>query len=112
MPLYDGRWVVSIQDSEAGYRSARLQLHDFAGSWHDTTPARVVGIKACAGKRFKVTVQRSRSTDLEFMVWGSSVSTACPDLSARLTPLDERTLEGTLGEQGRVRLQRAQTRRR
>lgn len=112
VPLYDGRWTVSIQDSEAGYRGARLELADFAGSWQDATPAKAVKARACAGKRFKVTVQRSRSTELEFMVWGSSVSTACPDLSVLLKPVDEQTLEGTIGEHGRVRMTRVPARRR
>ncbi|MFT3819929.1 MAG: hypothetical protein QM750_20335 [Rubrivivax sp.] len=106
VPLYDGRWTVSIQDSEAGYRSARLELADFAGFWQDTSPAKAVKARACAGKRFKITVQRSRGDELEFMVWGSSVSTACPDLPVLLKPVDDKTLEGTIGEQGRVRATR------
>lgn len=106
VPLYDGRWSVSIQDSEAGYRRARLELADFAGVWQDTSPAGAVKARACAGKRFKITVQRSRSTELELTVWGSSVSAACPDLSVLLKPVDDRTLEGTIGAQGRVRMTR------
>jgi hypothetical protein len=52
-------------------------------------------------------VQRSRSTDMEFMVWGSSVSPACPDLSVLLKPTaDGKALEGSIGEGGRVRLVR------
>lgn len=105
--IHDGRWSAVVENSAAGYRSARVDIADFAGFWQDTSPAAGVKPRACAGKRFKVTVQRSRSTDMEFMVWGSSVSRDCPDLSVLLKPTaDGKALEGTIGEEGRVRLTR------
>jgi hypothetical protein len=106
-PFHDGRWQATIERSEAGYRSARVQLADFGGHWQDASPAKSVQPRGCAGKRFPITVQRSRTDELEFMVWGSAVSPACPDLSALLRRVDERTLEGTLGNEGRLRLTRS-----
>lgn len=103
--IHDGRWSAAVENSATGYRSARVDIADFAGFWHDTSPATGVQPRACAGKRFKVTVQRSRSTDMEFMIWGSSVSPACPDLSVLLKPAaDGKALEGSIGGEGRVRL--------
>jgi len=101
----DGRWSAVVENSAAGDRAARVDITEFAGFWQDTSPASGVKARACAGKRFKITVQRSRSTDMEFMVWGSSVSKDCPDLSVLLKPTaDGKALEGTIGDEGRVRL--------
>jgi hypothetical protein len=103
--FHDGRWAAKVEGSEDGYLSARVQIVEYAGTWQDTTPARHVKNKACAGKTFNITVQRSRTTDVEFMVWGSSVSPACPDLSVLLKP-DGKALEGTIGGTAKVRLTR------
>jgi hypothetical protein len=103
--FHDGRWSAKVEGSEAGYRSALVQIIDFAGTWRDTTPARHAKNKVCAGKTFQITVQRSRLTDVEFTVWGSSVSPACPDLSVLLKP-DGKALEGSIGGSGKVRLTR------
>lgn len=106
--INDGRWSAVVENSEAGYRSARVDITEYAGFWQDTSPAAGVKPRACAGKRFKLTVQRTLSTDLEFMVWGSSVSRACPDLAVLLKPTaDGKGFEGSIGEgSGRVRLVR------
>lgn len=106
-PYHDGRWQATIDRSEAGYRSARVQLADFGGHWQDASPAAAVRPRACAGRRFPITVQRSRSGEIEFMVWGSAMSPQCPDLSVLLRRIDERTLEGTLGQEGRLTLRRS-----
>lgn len=104
-PFNDGRWAATVEGGEAGYRTARVQIADFSGTWHDTSPARAVRERACAGKRFKITVQRSRTTDMEFTVWGSSVSPACPDLPVLLKPSDDgKSWTGTIGKEGRLRL--------
>ena len=104
-PFNDGDWSASVEGSEAGYRTARVRVADFAGTWHDTSPTRAVRERACAGKRFKITVQRSRTTDMEFTVWGSSVSPACPDLPVLLKPSDDgKSWTGTIGKEGRLRL--------
>lgn len=103
----DGRWSAVVENSAAGYRSARVDIAEYAGFWHDTSPAAGVKPRTCAGKRFKVTVQRTRSTEMEFMVWGSSVSKDCPDLSVQLKPTaDGKAMEGSIGDEGRVRLVR------
>lgn len=104
--LYDGRWTATVQDSEAGYTRANVLIRDFAGTWQDRSPAK--GPKrACAGKRFKITVQRSRPSELEFTVFGTSVSTECPDLGVQLKPVDDKTLEGRFGTSGRITLKRS-----
>ncbi len=106
-PHYDGRWTATIQGSEAGYRSARVTFSEYGGSWQDTTPAKQSKQRACAGKTYAITIQRSWTTQLEFMVWGSSTAPDCPDLRVQLKPVDERTLEGTIGAAGTLRLTRA-----
>ena len=40
------------------------------------------------------------------MVWGSSVSPACPNLAVDLKPTDDKTLEGTIGDGMKLRLVR------
>ncbi len=108
-PHYDGRWTAQIQGSEAGYRTARVTFSEYGGSWKDTTPAKQSKLPACAGKTYQITVQRSWTTQLEFMVWGSSTAPDCPDLRAQLKPVDAQTLEGSLGAEGKLRLTRAPT---
>ena len=76
--FHDGRWAAQLELSEAGYQRANVVLADYGGTWQDTTPSLHARNKACAGKKFAITVQRSRAAELEFMVWGSSVSPACP----------------------------------
>jgi len=62
--------------------------------------------KACSGKTFPITVQRSVSKELQFMVWGSSVADACPDLPLDLKPTDAKTLEGTIGDGMKIKMTR------
>jgi hypothetical protein len=100
--FHDGRWSVVIDGSEAGYRSASVEIRDFAGFWRDTSPPQRVKHRACAGKRFPVTVQRNRVGDIEFMVWGSSVSPDCPDLSVLAKPEGARVLLGSATEPSRA----------
>lgn len=105
--MFDGRWTVSTQTAQGkAQQVARLRVGDYAGTWQDLSGRSGFTGKACRGKTFKITVQRSRPSALEFMVWGSSISTDCPDLPVALKPVDEKTLEGTLGEDTKIRLTR------
>lgn len=106
--MYDGRWTVSTPNAAGGWQPlARLTVADYAGTWTDL-PSKLSGMsgRACRGKPFKITVQMSRPAGMEFMVWGSSVASECPDLRALLKPVDEKTLEGTLGGETKIRMQR------
>lgn len=104
--LYDGKWTAQVQVGAGQFRSARLQIANFAGTWLDLPGKNHKPAKACSGKKFPITVQRSVSTAMEFTVWGSSVSPACPDLSLDLKPIDAKTLEGQIGADVKVKLTR------
>ena len=105
MPLYEGRWNVRMQGVEAGYQSAQLLVRNWEGTWRDTSKAATVN-KACRGKTFPVTVQRSTATAFEFTVFGSAVSPLCPDLSMFIKAVEGKVQEGHIDPAGKVRLER------
>lgn len=104
--LYDGKWSARWQGAPGGPRTARVVITNYAGTWQDLPAKDRAADKACAGKTFKITVQRSRPTEMQFMVWGSSVSPACPDLAVDLKPTNGKTLEGTIGDGMKLQLVR------
>ncbi len=85
MPLYEGRWAVTLPAGPASARQGELRLAGFEGSWRYTSGPRA-GKDPCKGRRLPVTVQVSRVERLELSVWGSAVAAACPDLSLMLAP--------------------------
>ena len=103
---HDGKWVVRVQGVEGGYQSGRLVIEDFAGSWRDTSGKAAVIDKACRGKTFPITVQRTTASALEFTVWGSSVNAACPDLTVNIAAVPGKVQEGTIGAAGKIRMER------
>lgn len=107
--VHDGNWTVTLQGSDGSKRSARLTVSDFGGFWQDL-PARSGAMdKACTGRRFPITVQRSLPELMQFMVWGTSLAPHCPNLAAELKPVDERTLEGTLDNGMTIRMARVRS---
>jgi hypothetical protein len=86
MPLYEGRWVVTLPAGSAPARGGELRLVGFDGSWRYTSGARAAK-DPCKGRRMPVTIQVSRTEQLELSVWGSAVAPACPDLSLVLAPV-------------------------
>lgn len=103
---YDGQWHVSVQAPDGSKRSARLTVADFGGFWQDLPARRGPIDKACTGRRFEITVQRSLPDRMEFMVWGSPLAPQCPNLAAELKPVDDQTLEGRLDTGATVRMSR------
>lgn len=104
--MYDGQWSVRVDGVAAGYKSARLVIADYGGTWRDTS-GKAAGIhKACRAKSFPVTVQRSTPSSFEFTVWGTSVAPACPDLSVSIKPTEGKVLEGSIDPAGSVQLVR------
>jgi hypothetical protein len=104
--LYDGKWSARWQTANGATQSARVVIADFAGTWQDVPAKGRAADKACSGKKFPITVQRSRPSEMQFMVWGSSVAATCPDLALDLKPTDAKTLEGTIGDGMKVKLTR------
>lgn len=105
VPLYEGRWNARVQGIEGGYQSGQLVIRDYGGVWRDTSKSGSVP-KACRGKSFPVTIQRTTATAFEFMVFGTSVAPVCPDLSVNITQFGAKLLEGSIGDTGKVRLER------
>jgi hypothetical protein len=103
---YDGNWKVSIQGAGKSPKRAKLELTKFAGTWHDLDRQIRATAKDCTGTKFAVTVQTSVAASMEFTIWGSSVSVACPDISASVKPTSDKLLEGTLETGETIRLTR------
>lgn len=103
---YDGKWTATIVGGPAGNRVGRVAIANFAGTWTE------VGKKnssngGCIGKKpFQITVQESTTDEFEFTVWSAMVSSACPDLSITLKPVDAKTLVGTTGQGDAIKLVR------
>ena len=95
--LFDGKWSARVQSSTGTVHTARVLIANYAGNWRDQPAKGSVVDKACRGKTFPITVQRNRQSEMQFMVWGSQISPACPDLAVDLKPIDDKTLEGTMG---------------
>ena len=104
--LYDGKWVASLQTGTGNHSAARVVIANFGGTWQDLPGTNRAVNKACGGKKMPITVQRSVSTEMQFMVWGSSVAPMCPDLSVSLKPTGAKTLEGTIGVDTKLKLTR------
>jgi len=100
VPIYEGKWTVNLP----GHRTARFDLADWLGTWSETGTAVPA---ACRGRKMPVTVQHSTTEQLEFTVFGSSVSPACPDTSYVFKPLDGKTLEASLDAGGKATMKRA-----
>jgi hypothetical protein len=86
MPLFDGRWIVTLPAGPAATRQGELRLDGFAGTWRYASGQRK-GKDPCRGRHMPVTVQVSRAERLELSIWGSAVAPDCPDLSLVLAPL-------------------------
>lgn len=104
VPLYDGRWNVKVQGVE-GYRSAQLTIRDWGGTWRDTSRGGNVD-KACRGKTFPVTVQRSTAKVFEFSVFGSSIAPVCSDWSVIVDAVDGKVQQGNVSPAGKLTLER------
>ena len=104
--LYDGKWSARWQSAAGTSHSAQVVIANYGGTWQDQPAKGHAANKACSGKKFPITVQRSRSTEMQFMVWGSSVAPTCPDLALDLKPTLAKTLEGTIGDDIKVKLTR------
>ncbi|MET0322350.1 MAG: hypothetical protein ABW069_16645 [Duganella sp.] len=102
--LYDGRWNVTMKAADGSAAAASLVVANFGGTWQDQPRKGAKVNKACSGKKFPITVQRSLPERMEFTVWGSSVAPACPDLTVLLKPVDAKTLEGTVNESTTIRI--------
>jgi len=100
---YDGKWSAVIQRDDGSRQTARVVIEQFAGTWQDQTRPNKAN-KTCAGKAFPITIQESTASELALMVWGSSISTACPDLKVDLKPAGDTVLEGSIATLGQVRL--------
>lgn len=105
VPLYEGKWNVKIQGVEWGYQTAQLVIQDWGGTWRDTSKAAKID-KACRGKSFPVTVQRSTAKVFEFSVFGSSVSPLCGDWSVIVNAVEGKVQEGNVSPTGKLTLQR------
>jgi len=103
---YDGKWNVSIQGEGKSPLRARLELAKFAGTWHDLDRQFRARSKNCKGTKFAVTVQNSVAAAMEFTIWGSSVSSDCPDISATVQPSSDTVLVGMLETGETIRLTR------
>ena len=104
--LYDGKWVASLQTGTGNHSAATVVITNFGGTWQDLPGKSRAVNKVCGGKKMPITVQRSVSTEMQFMVWGSSVAPVCPDLSVSLKPTGTKTLEGTIGVDTKLKLTR------
>lgn len=94
---HDGAWNVRWACGAAGGGNctARLVIEDFGGTWqHVVAGGRAK--KACGSRKIPLTVQQSTRSQLAFTVFGDAVAADCPMLSVRVTPVDARTLEGTV----------------
>ena len=85
MPLFDGRWIVTVPAGPSASRQAEMKLDGFGGTWRYTDRAQARK-DPCKGQRMPVTLQVSRADRLELTVWGSAVAPSCADLSLVLTP--------------------------
>ena len=70
--IHDGAWTARVQIGEKGQLSARVVIANFGGTWQDVPVKGGAANKACRGKRFPITVQRSRQSEMQFTVWGSA----------------------------------------
>lgn len=103
---FNGRWNVSVRAGGARPFAATLLLENFAGTWQDAAAGGLIHSKHCKGRKFPITVQNSVQSALEFTVWGSAVSTTCPDISVTLKPVGDKVLEGSTGGGDAIRLTR------
>ena len=103
---FDGSWSVTTQPSGGSRVDARLTLQNFAGTWQDAGAGVLMKAKACKGKRFPITVQASVQSGLEFTVWGSAMSPACPDIGVTVKPVSDKMLEGMTASGETLRMSR------
>ncbi len=104
--LYNGKWSATIV-AEGGKRQvSQLLLSGFSGTWLGKVDAVDNAKKPCTATKFPITVQTSNDTNLDFTVWGSTVSPACKDLTIEMKPTGNDVFEGTVGGVGAIRVAR------
>lgn len=104
--MYNGKWSATIV-AEGGKRQvSQLLLSGFGGTWLGKVGAADSAKKPCTATKFPVTVQTSNDTNLDFTIWGSSVSPACKDLTIEMKPTGTDVFEGTVAGVGAIRVGR------
>ena len=93
---YDGTWSVRLLATDGAARNATLVVRDYAGTWQVQPGARRAAKDPCGGRKIPLTVQSSTRTLLAFTVWGETIAPSCPTLTVTVTPVGEKTLEGTV----------------
>lgn len=106
VPAHNGKWNVRIEGDKGTVREGRLVLTDFDGKWFEVA-RKTPESSACRTRQaIPVTLQKSTESDLEFSVWGTSVTLTCKDLSATVKLVDPKTLEGVTADGQKIRLRR------
>ena len=103
---YDGHWVATIQVPQGARYKSQITISDYRGDFRGALGKMSPSYKACKSDKFPITVHESNDTELQFSVWGRSVSPNCPDLMFVLKPVDatKHSFEGTVGSLGNVSL--------
>ena len=105
---YDGTWAMTAASTDGREFSAELVLKGDGGTWRNYGRRGGAAMKnnPCLMKEFPVTVQKSTADGLTFRVDGSKVIAGCNDFTAELKRVDDKTLDGTMGESWTAHLAR------
>ena len=97
----DGEWTATFATAGSDARAAAVVLRDGAGTW--TTRAHPNRDKhdACVGRALPLTLVPGPSETVALHVHAGQAVAGCRDRRARLTIVDQRTLEGEFDD-GRV----------
>jgi hypothetical protein len=106
-PEWSGNWKATFATEDGGSREAKVTLDMNAGTWtalaaHGKQDKR----DACVGRALPVVLKNAGSTTVTLHIEGSKAAAACGNRKARLTGVDQRTLEGEFEDGSVVRLER------
>ena len=109
-PEQSGTWRATFATEDSERREATLFIDVTEGTWTVLPQKDTIQRDECAGRPFPVVLLRSGSSTVTMFIQAAKVNPNCKNRNARLTVVDDDTLEGEF-ENGRIiRLERARTR--
>ncbi len=92
---YNGKWTIAFDGKKTVDLEGSVVIKDTGGTWHIVAQARK---NPCVGREYPITVTKASADELVFKVNRAETLAGCKDSTHSFKKVDDKTLQGEIGE--------------